>query len=48
MPRYVLYDFNSDDLATTNVYHSYREAAEDASELDNVIILALPFEMPTE
>lgn len=48
VPRYVLYDFDSDDLATTNVYHSYREAAEDASQLDNVIILALPFEMPAD
>jgi hypothetical protein len=46
--RYILYDFDSDDLATTNVYHSYDEAAVDASQLDNVIILALPFEMPTD
>ena len=42
MARYVLYDFDSDDLATTVVYPSYEEAKEDASELDNVLILPLP------
>ena len=42
MGRYVLYDFDSDDLATTVVYQSYEEAKEDASELDNVLILRLP------
>jgi len=42
MARYVLYDFDSDDLATTVVYQSYEEAKEDASELDNVLILRLP------
>ena len=40
-PRYILYDFDSGDLATTTVYDSYDEAADDASQLDNVIILAL-------
>ena len=42
MARYVLYDFDSDDLATTVVYQSYEEAKDDASELDNVLILRLP------
>lgn len=42
MARYVLYDFDLDDLATTMVYPSYEEAKADASELDNVLILRLP------
>ena len=41
---YVLYDFDFGDLATTNVYDSYPEAADDASELDNVIVMPLVFE----
>ena len=39
-PHYILYDFDSGDLATTRVYDDYDEAADDASQLDNVIILA--------
>ena len=42
MGRYVLYDFDSDNLATTTVYQSYEEATEDASQLDNILILRLP------
>jgi len=42
--RYILYDFDAGDLATTNVYDSYPEAADDASELDNVIVMPLMFE----
>jgi hypothetical protein len=42
MARYVLYDFDSDDLATSVVHHSYEEAKDDASGLDNVLILRLP------
>ena len=42
MDRYVIYDFDSDNLATTAVYQSYEEATEDASELDDVLILRLP------
>jgi hypothetical protein len=42
--RYLLYDHDTEDLATTTVYTSYEEAADDASQLDNVIVLALAFE----
>lgn len=42
--RYVLYDFDAGDLATANVYDNYPEAADDASELDNVIVVPLVFE----
>lgn len=42
--RYVLYDFDAGDLATTNVYDSHAEAVEDASELDNVIVVPLVLE----
>ena len=42
--RYVLYDFDMGDLATTRVYDSYQEAADDASPLDNVIVVPLVFE----
>ena len=45
VPRYVLYDFDADNLATTTVYRSYQEAADDATRLDNVIVLTLPLEM---
>ena len=45
--KYILYDFDAGDLATTNVYDSYPEAADDASELDNVIIMPLVFEKQT-
>ena len=42
--RYILYDHDTEDLATTTVYTSYEEAADDASQLDNVIVLALALE----
>ena len=42
--RYILYDHDTEDLATTTVYTSYDEAVDDASRLDNVIVLALPLE----
>ena len=42
--RYVLYDFDDDILATTNVYDSHNEATDDASQLNNVMILALDLE----
>ena len=42
--RYILYDHDMEDLATTTVYTSYEEAVDDASQLDNVIVLALPLE----
>ena len=42
--RYILYDFDEGDLATTRVYDEYAEAAADADQLNNVVILALEFE----
>jgi hypothetical protein len=39
---YVLYDHDSQDLATTMVYTDYDEAAADAADLYNVMILTLP------
>ena len=42
--RYILYDFDTNDLATTYVYDSHNEAADDASQLDNVMILAFDLE----
>jgi len=41
--RYILYDHDMGDLATTTVYAGYEKAVDDASQLDNVIVLALPF-----
>ena len=40
-PRYVLYDFDAGDLASTAVYTDYREAANDAEQLDNVLVVPL-------
>lgn len=42
--RYVLYDHDADDLATTNVYRSYADAADDADMLNNVIVVPLVVE----
>jgi len=42
--RYILYDHDTEDLATTTVYTSYDDAVDDASRLDNVMVLALAFE----
>jgi hypothetical protein len=40
--KYVLYDYDLDELATTRVYDTAREAADDANPLHNVLVLALP------
>jgi hypothetical protein len=40
--RYVLYDFDADELATTTIYADRGEAINDASQFDNVIVMALP------
>jgi hypothetical protein len=40
--RYVLYDFDADELATSRLYKSYADAADDADQLHNVVILELP------
>ena len=46
MPKYVLYDFDADELATTTVYCAYEEAAADAGDLDNVRVVALNLGSP--
>jgi len=43
-PRYVLYDFDADELVSIRIYDSYAEAAEDAAELNNVLIVQWPRE----
>jgi hypothetical protein len=40
--RHVIYDPDSDQLVTTNVFGSYQEAAEWAAELNDVLILPIP------
>jgi hypothetical protein len=40
--RFVIYDYDADELATTNVYHSQKAAAEDADMLNNAVVVALP------
>lgn len=40
--RYVLYDFDADELATTVVYRSRESAKQDADRLGNIVILKLP------
>lgn len=39
--RFVLYDFDADELASTTAYVTYDLAADDATELDNVVIVPL-------
>ncbi len=47
MPRYILYDYDADELATTYVYKDYDEAVCDANDLDNVLIIPIEVE-PTD
>ncbi len=42
--RFVLYDFDSGDLASTRVYDDAQEAAVDADLLDNVIVAGFTLE----
>lgn len=42
--RYVLYDFDSHEPATTVVYSSYDDAKEDAEQFDQVLIVKLSVE----
>jgi hypothetical protein len=42
--RYVLYDFDSGRLASTTIYDSYQEAVDDASQVNDVIVV--PFIHP--
>jgi hypothetical protein len=40
--RYVLYDHDAQELATRQVYNDYEAAKQDADQLNNVLIVALP------
>jgi hypothetical protein len=42
--RWILYCIDSDMLLTTRTYDSYDEAAEDANQVDDVLVLPLVFE----
>ena len=42
--RYILYDFDAGELATTRVYDDYAQATADADRLDNVVIITLELE----
>ncbi len=37
--RYVLYDLDADALASTTIYDNYGDAAEDADQVDDVLVL---------
>jgi hypothetical protein len=39
--RYVLYDLDADALVSTTIYDSYREAVDDAAQVNDVIVLPL-------
>jgi hypothetical protein len=40
-PRYVLYDGDADQLASTTIYDNHQEAVEDASQVGDVIVVPL-------
>ena len=42
--RWVLLNIDTNELLTTRTYDSYDEAAEDANQVDDVLILPLVFE----
>ena len=42
--RWVLFSFDTNSLLTTRTYDSYDEAAEDANQVDDVLVLPLVFE----
>ena len=42
--RFVLYDFDTGDLASTRVYDDAQEAAQDAALLDNVMVVGFSLE----
>jgi hypothetical protein len=42
--RWVLYSIATDALLTTRTYDSYDEAAEDANQVDDILVLPLEFE----
>jgi len=39
--RYILYDFDANELVGGNVYPTYEEALDDGFELNNVIVIAV-------
>ena len=44
MRRWVIYDPDAGTLLTTRTYDGYDEAVEDASQVDDVLVLPLEFE----
>ena len=42
--RWVLYNIDTDSLLTTRTYDSYEEAAEDANQVNDILVLPLEFE----
>lgn len=40
-PRYVLYDFDADQLITTELFDTYAQAADAADRLQNVLIVPI-------
>ena len=42
--RWVLYDIDTNSLLTTRTYDSYDEAAEDANQVNDILVLPLEFE----
>jgi len=42
--RWVIYDFDADTLITTQVFQTYPEAVDAASQLHDVLVLPLIFE----
>ena len=42
--RWVIYDFDADTLITTQVFQTYAEAVDAASQLHDVLVLPLIFE----
>jgi hypothetical protein len=42
--RWIFYNIDSDMLLTTRTYDNYDEAAEDANQVDDILVLPLVFE----
>ena len=42
--RWVLYNIDTNSLLTTRTYDSYDEAAEDANQVNDILVLPLEFE----
>jgi hypothetical protein len=45
--RYILYDFDADELASPQLYGDYAGACEDANELNNVLVLKVSVPAPS-